>query len=271
MGSRLKIREEAKKLNPMDDLLFRKMSEDRAFCEEILRVILSDPGLAVAECTPQYDATNLQGRSASFDARCILGSGRQAIIEVQKSDDDDHQRRMRYNAALLTTNTTDPGARFQNVPDICTVLISRFDIFDGGLPLYHVDRVIRENGRTVANGLEEVYVNSRVRDGSEVSQLMEVFVEDGAYNDRFPVTSAIKRRFKETEEGQDIMCEIMERIRSEAKAEGRAEGRAEGQACINRLHAMLIDAGRFDDLARSTKDAGYQSQLLLELLPEETA
>ncbi len=49
------------------------------------------------------------------------------------------------------------------------------------------------------------------------------------------------------------MCEIMERIRSEAKAEGRAEGRAEGQACINRLHAMLIDAGRFDDLERVLK------------------
>ena len=135
------------------------------------------------------------------------------------------------------------------MPDICTVLISRFDILGGGLPLYHVDRVIRENGRTVANGLEEVYVNSRVRDGSDVSQLMEVFVEDGAYNDRFPVTSAIKRRFKEPEEGQDIMCEIMERIRSEAKAEGRAEG----QACINRLHAMLFDAGRFDDLERVLK------------------
>ena len=45
------------------------------------------------------------------------------------------------------------------------------------------------------------------------------------------------------------MCEIMERIRSEAKSEGRAEG----QACINRLHAMLIDAGRFDDLERVLK------------------
>lgn len=275
MGSRIKIREEAKKLNPMDDLLFRKMSENRAFCEEILQVILSDPGLAVLECTPQYDATNLQGRSAVFDARCILGSGKQVIIEVQKADDDDHQKRMRYNGALLTANTTDPGERFQNVPDICAVFISRFDIFQGGLPLYHVDRVIRENGKAVDNGFEEVYVNAKIRDGSEVSELMEVFVEDNAYNDKFPVTSGIKRRFKETEEGQEIMCEIMEKIRSEAKAEGRKEGREEGReegrACINRLHAMLIDAGRYDDLKRSTTDINYQTQLMHELLPEETA
>lgn len=146
MGSKRKIREEARKLNPMDDLLFRKMSEDRAFCEEILRVILSDPGLAVLECTPQYDATNLQGRSAAFDARCILGSGKQVIIEVQRTDDDDHQKRVRYNSALLTTNITDPGKKFRNVPNVCAVFISRFDIFKGGLPLYHVDRVIREKG-----------------------------------------------------------------------------------------------------------------------------
>lgn len=31
MGNKLKIREEAKKLNPIDDLLFRKMAEDRAY------------------------------------------------------------------------------------------------------------------------------------------------------------------------------------------------------------------------------------------------
>ena len=168
VGNKRKIRKEARKLNPMDDLLFRKMSEDREFFEEILRVILSDPDLAVLECTPQYGATNLQGRSAAFDARCILASGKQVIIEGQKADDDNHQKRMRYNGALLTTNITDPGEKFQNVPNVCAVFISRFDIFEGGLPLYHVDRVIRENGKTVDNGFEEVYVNAKIKDGSEV-------------------------------------------------------------------------------------------------------
>ena len=36
---------------------------------------------------------------------------------------------------------------------------------------------------------EEVYVNAKVKDGSEVSELMEVFVDDAAYNSKFPVTS----------------------------------------------------------------------------------
>lgn len=65
MSNKAKIREEAKKLNPIDDLMFRTMAEDKAFCEEILRVILSDPALTVLESTPQYAGTNPQGRAGS--------------------------------------------------------------------------------------------------------------------------------------------------------------------------------------------------------------
>lgn len=61
------------------------------------------------------------------------------------------------------------------------------------------------------------------------------------------------------------MCEIMEKLCSEAKLEGWAEG----QAHINKLNAMLIDAGRYDDLKRSTTDVDYQTLLIQELLPEE--
>lgn len=236
MSNKAKIREEAKKLNPIDDLMFRTMAEDKNFCEEILRVFLSDPRLSVLESTSQYAGTNLQGRSVILDAKCILGDGRETDIEVQKANDTDHQRRVRYNGASLTTNLTDPGAKFQNIPDVCVVFISRFDLFSGNRSLYHVDRVIRETGKVVDNGFEEVYVNAKVKDGSEVAELMEVFVDDAAYNSKFPVTSVSKRRYKETEEGQQVMCEIMEKIAQEERNEGRIE---------------------------------FQMQLMIELLPED--
>ena len=38
---------------------------------------------------------------------------------------------------------------------------------------------------------------------------------------------------------------------------------------VNRLHAILIDTGRLDDLKRATQDKDYQEQLMNELLPEE--
>lgn len=40
MYNQAKIRELAKKLNPIDDIFFKKMAEYRPFCQEILQVIL---------------------------------------------------------------------------------------------------------------------------------------------------------------------------------------------------------------------------------------
>jgi predicted transposase/invertase (TIGR01784 family) len=159
----------------------------------------------------------------------VKGEGTQIDIEVQKANDDDHQRRVRYNGAVLTTNITDPGIKFEKVPDVCVVFISKFDIFQGNHPLYHIDRVVRETQQVVDNGFTEVYVNTKVKDGPEVSELMEVFVDDHVYNAKFPKTSDGKHQYKETEKGLDIMCEIMEKIATEERMEGRKEGRKEGR------------------------------------------
>ena len=249
MSNKAKIREEAKKLNPIDDLMFRKMAEAPGFCQEILRVILSSPELVVRETIPQYVGANLQGRSVVLDARCVLGSGQQVDIEVQKRNDDDHQRRMRYNGPILTANIADPGIKFKEVPDVCGVFLSRFDLFKGGHVRYHVDRVAREAGKVVGNGFTEVYVNAKVKDGSVLAELMDVFVRDDAYSDRFPITSRCKHRYKETEEGQRAMCEIMERIAEEERRQGRKQGRKQGrrqgrrEGLLGSILALLADKG----------------------------
>lgn len=103
------------------------------------------------------------------------------------------------------------------------VFISKFDIFEGNLPLYHVDRIVRETGKTISNGFEEVYVNTKIKDNSEVSELMKVFVDDNAYNNKFPITSGSKHRYKKTEGGLRSMCEIMEKIAKEERTKGKLE------------------------------------------------
>ena len=94
---------------------------------------------------------------------------------------------------------------------------------------------------------------------------MKVFVDDNAYNDRFPITSGSKRRYKETEEGQKVMSEIMERI---AKEE-RNEGRIESETRVNILNSILINLNRFEDLKRTATDKDFQMQLMIELLPDD--
>lgn len=123
------------------------------------------------------------------------------------------------------------------------MFLSRFDLFKGGHVRYHVDRVAREAGKVVGNGFTEVYVNAK--DGSVLAELMDVFVRDDAYSDRFPITSRCKRRYKETEEGQRAMCEIMERIAEEERRQGRKQGRRQGrrEGLLGSILALLADKG----------------------------
>ena len=89
--------------------------------------------------------------------------------------------------------------------------------------LYHIDQIVRETGKKIENGLEKLYINAKAKDGSLLSELMEVFINDEIYNSKLPITSDRKRWYKQTEEGQKEMSEIIEKIRNEGKEERRLE------------------------------------------------
>ena len=110
------------------------------------------------------------------------------------------------------------------------VHISKFDMYKSGKALYHVDRIIRENGKMVDNGFSELYVNAEVQDDSDVAKLMDIFTRHDAYDDEmFPITSKRKRLFKTTEEGVNEMCEVIEKYIAEGRREGIRKGRSEGR------------------------------------------
>ena len=259
-----KFEKYAKLLNPIDDLMFCKMAEHKEFCEEILRVILDDDGLTVVEAIPQWQGKNLSGRSVVLDAKCVTGDGRQINIEVQKADDDNHLKRARYNAAVLTTNISETGKRFEFIPDVCIVFISKFDIFDGGLPLYHIDKVVRETGQVIEDGLTEIFVNTVNYDGSKPSRLMKLFTENDAYsNDEFPVTSELKSRLKSSEGGSRAMNEILEKLISDEKRESEKRGREEGIMLGKEEGMMLGKEEGAKMIAKTMIEEGLPTELIM--------
>ncbi len=261
-----KSRKAAKALNPIDDPMFRKMAESRDFCQEILQVILNDYKLQVIDHTAQYDITNLQGRSVVLDAKCLLGDKRLVNIEVQKPFDDDHQRRVRYNGSVLTANEVKKGSKFKDIPDICMIYIAKVDIFKHDLNVYHIDRSIRETKEVVFNGYEEIYVNAVCTNKStDVGQLMRVFTEDNAYNEKFPVTSSLKDRYKNREEEITIMSDIIERFYGEELQAAREESKNN----LSLLYNKLVRENRNDDIKRISEDYDYRDKLLNEMFPQE--
>ena len=258
MPTKKEFEEYARGLNPIDDLMFSKMAESREFCEEILRVILDDDELIVTENIPQCKVENLHGRSIIMDAKCVTGDGRHINIEVQKADNDDHLRRVRYNGSVLTTNITETGTKFEFVPDVCVIFISAFDMFKSGLPLYHVKKVVMETGQIVEDGLTEIYANAVIDNGSKFSKLMKVFTENDTYNtDEFPVTSEIKARFKLDEGGAVKMDETLQRWMRESEEIGEKRGEKRGRKLGAKTEKIKI--------AGDLKKRGFANELIAEI------
>ena len=221
MHEQTTVQEIVKQLNIIDDTLFQKMAEDPGFCEEVISTVLEQK-VIVKQVTPQNSVKNLQGRSVVLDALCELENGDECNVEVQKADDDDHQRRVRYNTSCITANITEPGTKFKDVPDVIGIYISKFDMFQSRKTVYHIDRVVRETGEVQDNGLQEIYVNTKIDDGTDIAELMKIFTESDAYDfEKFPKVSNRKKQFKESEGGKEEMCDLVENY-AKQKAEEKA-------------------------------------------------
>ena len=208
--------EKVRELRPIDDVLFEVLAEDREVCEEMLRVILEDDKLIVHDVVTQSDQRNIYGRSVRLDALCTLGDGSKCNIEVQRSDNDDHLKRVRFNAASITVKDTNPGERFEKVIELKVVYISEFDAFRKGKTIYHVDKILRETGDVVDDGLHEIFVNAAINDGSDIAELMQSFKQQMVDNPKFPKLSDRMKLLKETQGGASAVCAVMERYEKQA-------------------------------------------------------
>lgn len=79
------------------------------------------------------------------------------------------------------------------------------------------------------DGLHELYVNTKVKDGSKISDLMDCFMQREVFdNVNFPATSRRVRELKTTEGGAGAVCDIVQKLVDEGREEGRTEGIVEG-------------------------------------------
>ena len=235
--------EAIKRLRPIDDVLFEVLADDVAFCEEMLRTILEDKTLVVEDVIVQSSQRNLYGRSVRLDALCTMGDGTKCNVEVQRADDDDHLRRARYNASVITAKCTEPGEKFKDVPTVKVIYISEHDFLRGNKTIYHIDQVIRETGNTIDDGYSLVLVNTAIDDGTDIADLMRCMIQTEVRSDKFPVFTSRLDRIKNTEGGQLAMCKVIEElVNSEVKDERRNVIRnifESGDFTIDKIAEML--------------------------------
>lgn len=245
-----KVKEEAiKQFRLMDDTFMSKVFEDKKCAELLLRVILNKDDLTVRNTQTQFEIRNLQGRSARLDIYAVDSDGVQYDVEVQRRDSGAIPKRGRYNCSLMDANATDPGDDFENLPRTYVIFITESDYFKGGQELYEITRCVKNMGHI---DYEDesciIYVNGQNRDDTAIGRLMHDFFCTNPHEMFYDILSERTQYFKESKEGVDNMCKIMEDY-AERRAKLAAEERSIGIAL-----ELWNDGFRdFEKIAKLTK------------------
>lgn len=213
MGNEITIEEKKKKVRD-----FRPI-DDAGFCQEMLRILLDDDGMIVEDVIVQSSERNIYGRSVRLDALCAFENGKKCNVEVQRSDDDDHLRRVRFNASSIVVRDSQTGQKFREIEDIIVIYISKFDIFNANRVIYHVDSVVRETGCAIDDGLMRVFANAQIKDGTIASEYLDCFLKKEVNNASFPELTKRMNYLKHQEGGLQAVCEVMERYEKKAAEE----------------------------------------------------
>lgn len=156
--------ERIKKFRLLDDDFMSKVFEDSECAEILLKIILNRDDLKVQDVHVQHVVHNLQGRSIRLDIYAVDLEGKLYDIEIQRDDKGAGVKRARYNSSLLSANATDTGEEYNELRETYVIFITENDVLKGNLPIYHIERVILENGELFYDEEHIIYVNSRIAD-----------------------------------------------------------------------------------------------------------
>lgn len=207
----------------MDDDFMSKVFEDKTCAEFLLKIILNRDDLTVKEAHGQHDIKNLQGRSVRLDILAVDEQNRAYNIEVQRSDRGAGAKRARYNSSLLDANLTEPGDEYDALNETYVIFITENDVLRHGLPIYHIDRMIREVNEAFEDKAHIIFVNSQIKDETALGKLMHDFSCTDPQDMKYPVLAERVRYFKEDTKGVTNMCRALEEMRDEAKHENKLE------------------------------------------------
>ena len=192
----------------------------------------------------QVEYKSATKRSIKLDIQAEDVHGRLMDIEIQRSDRGSGVRRARFHSSMIDRTLLSKGEDFEDLVDTYVIFITENDKFGKGVPLYHIERRIKEMDNALfGDGAHILYVNGEYRNLEHpVGSLMHDFNCKDAKDMVNPLLAEEVRYLKETEGGQSQMCRLLEEMRNEAaekaKAEGKAEGRAEGRAEGNHEKAV---------------------------------
>lgn len=181
--------------------------------ELLLRILLKREDLQVLEVTAQreYKSPVPKGRSIILDVHAVDAQKREYDIEVQRADAGADVHRARFHSSMLDSKMLKARQEFKEIKDSYVIFISENDVMGAGLPLYHIERTIRETGVVFGDGSHILYVNGSYKDDKDpIGRLMHDFRCVSSVDMFYPLLAEQVKHYKETEGGREIMSKNVE-------------------------------------------------------------
>ena len=216
--------EEARKFNLLSDAFMSVALRDRAAAQEVIRVFTGIPDLKIISLITQVRLPRMVAHDAILDVVAEDSTGRVYNIEVQRADNQDHARRVRYYESMLDTTCLEKGGSYEKLPELYVIYLSEKDLWRGGRTLYTVEKKLSGTDIPYDDGIHITYANAEVKDGTEIARTMQYFKESDPMDQSHGALSKRVHYLKCEEGGYQEMCEVAEKIYTEGRTEGLAEG-----------------------------------------------
>lgn len=199
-----------------DELMGRVFDKNTQATELVLRLILGR-NIKVISVNGQKEIRNAKvgGRNIILDVHALDVAGEEMNIEVQGGSEGAHVRRARYHSSMLDTGMLKESQPLKELKDSYVIFIYKRDKFGKGLPLYHVDRYIKETEETFGDGSHIIYVNGSYKGDDAIGKLVSDFHQTDSEKMYYSELADGVEHYKETEKGRGNMSEAVEKYARE--------------------------------------------------------
>lgn len=199
-----------------DDLMSHVLDKNIEATELVLGIILGED-IRVISVDGQDELKNplVDGRNITLDVHAVDSRGKEIDIEVQGDSKGAVVERARFHSSMMDARMLKASQDFRELNDSYVIFIYKKDKFKEGLPVYHIDRYVRETGKLFGDGSHIIYVNGSYKGRDKIARLIEDFHQKDAENMHFSVLADGVKHFKKTEKGRDAMCEAVKEYAKE--------------------------------------------------------
>lgn len=146
------------------DIFFGKVLEDKLACQEVVEIITGKK-TNIKEVKSQYSIRQLLTHSIIIDIEAVTETGTTVHLEMHPQKNEDHRRRMRYNAACIDVENLEKGEAYKKLPDVYGIYFSTKNFESTKkkrkkpIGIYKIIRSFQNIDEENPNGIYEYYVN----------------------------------------------------------------------------------------------------------------